>query len=152
MSNYFKWDTGLSSDIGARVYNNAAIEIADSVATALTFNSERWDTAAMHSVSSATNQLVCKVAGTYLIGCNVRWEANASGVRDVGIRLNGSTYITRVYMSAGASINHMQSLSTVYDLAVNDYVEVIVGQNSGGPLDVQSNANYSPEFWIQKLA
>ena len=48
-------------------------------------------------------------------------------------------------MEVAAAVEDM-SISTEYSLAVNDYVELVVYQSSGGALDVNAAANYSPEF------
>ena len=37
---------------------------------------------------------------------------------------------------------------TLYELAVNDYVELVVYQSSGGALNVVSSGNHSPEFMM----
>ena len=42
-------------------------------------------------------------------------------------------------------------ISTFYDLAVNDYVEVQVHQTSGGALDIDKSNNYTPEFMMVKV-
>lgn len=153
MSGYFKWDSGGGMSVGARVYNNANISIGNATNTILTFNSERWDTTAgIHSLVTNTSRLTCPIAGKYLIGGNVRWDANATGVRDLQILLNNTTYIGRVYMGATAAINYAQSIVTLYDLAAGDYVELRVYQNSGGALDVLYASAYSPEMWMQRIA
>lgn len=38
------------------------------------------------------------------------------------------------------------SIGTVYDMSANDYVEVVVLQTSGGALNLEAQANHSPEF------
>ena len=45
------------------VYNNANISIATGTNTALTFNSERYDNAAMHSTSSNTQRITAPTGG-----------------------------------------------------------------------------------------
>jgi hypothetical protein len=45
-----------------------------------------------------------------------------------------------------------QTVTTVYDLAAGDYLEVFAYQDSGGALNVQTNANYSPEFSMVLVA
>lgn len=138
----------------ARVYNNAAISIADNTPTALTFNSERWDYypagyTEQHSTSSNTGRLTCRVAGSYLIGGSIEFAANATGFRAVGIRLNGSTSIAESGHNAPIATFPLRvSLSSAYRLAVGDYVDMAVYQNSGGSLNVNASGNFSPEFWF----
>src|SRR5687768_3517980 len=81
----------INSTPAVRVYNSTNQSITSSVVTELDFDSERFDTEAMHAGSE--RHLTCHTAGKYLIGANVRWAANATGIRDLGIRLNATTYI-----------------------------------------------------------
>ena len=68
------------------------------------------------------------------------FSANATGVRSVGIRLNGSTYVaSQGSSSMGATLTTVVNVTTVLDLAANDYVELIGYQSSGGALNVQGS-------------
>jgi hypothetical protein len=142
------------------VTNSAVESINNATQTVITFNTERWKTdAGMHSTSSLTSRLVATVAGLYLIRGEVGFVANATGLRAVGICLNaagapvfGTNYI--IYDDeasiGGANDTHV-SVSTVYKLALNDYVELGVFQSSGAPLNITKTANHSPELsmtWI----
>src|SRR5512139_267514 len=92
-------------NIGCRVYNNAAINIANDTVTALTFNSERFDTNGIHSTALNTGRLTCQTAGTYVITAHAAFAANATNRRQITIRLNGATIIADSYpMTGNASI------------------------------------------------
>jgi hypothetical protein len=133
--------------IGARAYNNANIAITTGVVTALTFNSERWDSDTIHDTGSNTSRLTCKTAGKYIITGNIEWAADATSVRTLQIRVNGSTAIgndSRAPLSGVLTTS--QTTTTIYDLAVNDYVELVAYQATAGNLNVLTTANYSPEF------
>ncbi|KKM04831.1 hypothetical protein LCGC14_1760300, partial [marine sediment metagenome] len=80
-------------DIGARVYNDAAITLTTNVVKFLTFNQERYDTDTIHSTSSNTDRLTATTAGKYLISATVEIESNGTGRRNLLIELNGSTAI-----------------------------------------------------------
>src|SRR5687768_15816704 len=139
-------------EIAARVYNNAAISIATATATALTFNSERFDTDTMHSTSVDTGRLTCVTAGFYEITVNIEWAANATGRRVVSLRVGGLTTIASLQaMAVSDGTVTRQSLTTVYELAEGDYVEVLVVQTSGGNLNVQATGNLSPEFSMVRV-
>lgn len=131
---------------GARVYNDAAISVTDINPQALTFNSERYDTDTIHDTGSNTSRLTCKTAGKYLIVGNIQWANITSGSREVDIRLNGTTYI-----AACSMLGIYQVVTTIYNLAENDYVELMAAQGSGNPLNVNSAANFSPEFMMQRI-
>lgn len=135
----------------ARVYNSAAQSIANSTTVALTFNSERFDIGGCHSISSNTSRLTVPTAqdGSFLIGGGVSFAANASGLRQLLIRLNGSTVIAQSALNNnGAGSGTEFPITTFYQLAAGDYVELCAFQNSGGALNSQVGANYAPEFWM----
>jgi hypothetical protein len=137
---------------GARVYNSGALSIANSTATALTFDSERYDTDTCHSTSSNTSRLTATTAGKYHIGGAIDWAANDTGIRQCYVRLNGSTIIAvQTTNNTGAGNNCQMVVGTIYDLSATDYVELIALQTSGGSLNVAANANYSPEFYVQRI-
>ena len=139
--------------VGARVYNNAAISIDNTTATNLTFNTERYDTDTIHDTSTNTGRLTCKTAGKYLIIANIQWAGVGLDTRrSVGIYLGGATYIGRVDTTSSiAEHEEIQSVSTIYDLAVDDFVEVRVYQTSGQALEVKSTSAQSPEFMMHRI-
>lgn len=136
----------------ARVYNNAVQSIADNTITTITFNSERFDTDSMHSTSVNTSRLTCNTAGVYMIGAHIGIASNATGIRNVYIYLNGTTYIAINIAPAVNGDASIYSVSTLYELAATDYVELRVYQNSTGSLNTVQTGNYSPEFWITRVA
>jgi hypothetical protein len=143
---------GGTDPLAARVYNNANISVPDSAATALTFNSERFDTGGFHSTSANTNRLTIPETGYYMIGAGVEFSANGTGDRIVTIR--NSAGVSVVSESAGpatASQNTRLSPSTYIYALAGEWFEVAVFQASGGALNVLYTAERSPEFWIVKL-
>lgn len=147
--------TGLAWQIkpGVRAYNNAALSPTVNVWTALTFNSERYDTDAMHSTSSNTSRLTVPAAGAglYLIGANAEFNTSglAGGNGQYGLRLllNGTTVIGQTRVEHALATALALQVQTMYSLAVADYVEVQAFQSTS--VTVLSTANYSPEFWAQ---
>lgn len=133
----------------ARVYHSAAQSIATATWTTLAFDSERFDNNLIHDPVTNNSRLTCKTAGLYLITAHLTFAYNNALSRSGAIRLNGTTFIAiDSRMSAGlssATDTHI-SLTTLYKLAVNDYVEVQVKQDTGANLNVNAGGNYSPEF------
>src|SRR3990167_2096989 len=73
------------------VYNSAAISHTTSgTFQGLTFDSEYFDTHAMHSSASNTGRLTCTIPGTYIAIGSFNWAAASGGRRMGEIRLNGS--------------------------------------------------------------
>ena len=144
--------SGGNPDIGARVYNSANISIPHNTNTILTFDSERWDTDTIHDTTTNTSRLTCKTAGKYIISAGVEFSADTAQQRQVKILLNGTTVIAYHSNDTSNVPTPRFAISTPYNLAVNDYVEVQVYQNSGSALNVVAASAYSPEFSIQMIA
>lgn len=135
----------------ARVYHDVDQSIPDGVNTALSFNSERWDTDDIHNTVTNNNRLTCNTAGKYLLIGQIVFAIDANGNRGIVIRLNGVTSLARIKQVGVARIPPALVVSTIYDLSVGDYVELLGFQTSGDVLDVSSTGNYSPEFMMHRI-
>lgn len=139
----------------ARVRNTANISHTSSGSyQALTFNSERVDVGAMHDTSSNTGRLTVPTGGGgfYAIGGCIEFASNATGKRGIAVRLNGSTIIAQHESDNIGASDHALAISTVYQLAAGDYVELMGKQSSGGSLNMLATSAYSPEFYAHWLA
>jgi len=134
-----------------RVYHNANQSIANGVSTILAFNSERFDTDAIHNTVSNNSRLTCKTAGLYVISVTLLFATNAVGIRGVHFKLNGTTLICVQGGDAQSVYETNLTATTIYQLATNDYVEIQVYQNSGGALNLEYYANTSPEFMMARV-
>ena len=139
---------------GARVHNSSDETILSSALTTLSYNTEDFDTAGLHSTTTTTSRLTAPVAGKYLIMGSARWDSNTSGRRILIIELNGSTQIARDAVSPNntSGFGPEQTVETVYQLAAGDYVEVVAYQDSGSTLSVQAFGTDSPAFSMDWLA
>lgn len=140
-----------STPDGCRVYNSADESVGNGSYTALTFDTERYDNGGLHSLASNTSRLTAQTPGKHLISGHVAWDISATGGRETAIKLNGSTFIAADIRQTMSAVNAEISISTVYHLAANDYVELFVYQNSGGNLSVKAFPGFSPEFAMQWL-
>lgn len=138
---------------GARVYHDAAQTIANADATAyLAFNSERYDTDTIHDAVTNNSRLTCKTPGKYLIIGNIELVADADGLRTLNIVLNRTSVIGSMSVSPiGAAGTDRLNVTTIYDLALNDYVELRIYHSAGNNLNVNATANFSPEFMMQRI-
>lgn len=146
--------TGLGLGIGCRVYNNAAISIANNTLTDLTFNSEYWDTDTMHDTGANTARVTCVTPGTYLMIGQVEFAAAAGGRRQLLIVINGATTLAvkEIDSALAGVVNDNLQISTIYQLSAGDFVTLRVFQSSGAPLNVNAQANWSPNFMAQRIA
>jgi len=141
-------------DISARVFNSSSQSIPSATTAILSFDSERWDTDNIHDTGVTNSRLTCTTPGKYLIFAHFAFESNPIGDRLASILLNGATEIARVKVQATAGAGPTTtdlSVTTHYDLAAGDYVEVVATHTSGGPLAVPASSAYSPEFGMVKL-
>jgi len=136
---------------GARVYHSVDQSIPTATETVLAFDSERYDTDAIHDPTTNNSRLTCKTVGKYLIITLAWWAGNATGYRALTIRLNGATVLAQTFREPVGSTGQRMITTTVYDLAVNDYVETTVYQTSGANRNVLVAANASPEFMMQRI-
>jgi hypothetical protein len=92
------------------------------------------------------------LAGKYLVGFTISWAANATGYRYAQIKVNDTTVISADDHAAMSALDsHRITGSALYSLAVADYVTISLAQVSGGSLNLESSASYSPEFWMTWL-
>jgi hypothetical protein len=145
--------TGLAWQIqpACRVYNSGNIDPTTSTWEPLTFDSERFDTDAMHSTSSNTGRITIPTGGDglYLIGVNATLDLASLGdprcTPGLRLLLNGATVIAQTRFVTHADIDADLSLSTLYSLSAGDYVVAQIYTDED--VDVVANGNYSPEFW-----
>ena len=151
MNTYVRDNTGfLNAPPSCRAYNSAAISINNNTITALTFNSERWDTDSIHSTVTNTERLTATTAGIYHIYGSVAFAANSTGDRALYIYLSGSVIYSSMRVGA-ATGRTICTISTEISMAVSDYVTLHVFQDRGGSLNVDTLSNYSPEFGMTYL-
>jgi len=138
-----------------RVTNTVAQSINSGTLTALTFDTEAYDTGTpssnMHDTGSNTSRLVCRVAGLYYIHATFAM-ANA-GIHNAypSIRLNGTTLIPGSCNEIVPDQNGVDShtLAVNYRLAVNDYVEVMMYHDLGSAINTfinTTNRDARPAF------
>ena len=147
----------VSQSPAVRVTHNAAQSTTTGVDFTLAFNTERFDqaggaTSTQHDTVTNNSRLTALYAGVYHIFGNVEFAANAAGSRVLKIKLNAATVIGQARIVASASDTHALNISCLYSLAVNDFVELVAQQSSGGNLNVNSTGNYSPEFGMVRVA
>lgn len=135
--------------VGCRVYHDANQSINNATPTTLAFNSERYDPYGMHDTASNNSRITVPIKGIYLIGTTVSF-ASMTGIVQCQIQHGGATLIAINKLYISASVPHC-NVNTVYEMGAGEYVEVIVVQSSGGALNCTTNANWSPEFWVQRI-
>ena len=122
---------------GVSLYNTSDPTIANNTVTAVTFDSEFYDTDGFHSTVSNTSRVTIPagLGGKYLItSANVTFNTNATGVRAIRILKNGSVLHFGPTILGNASEFLACNFTTTCALVATDYIEIAVYQNSGGNL------------------
>lgn len=147
---------GSSTYVGARVYNNTTQSITSATWTALTFNSEEFDSDAFHDTVSNTSRLTVPTAknGKYLLEAHGAFAVANVGQRWMKFRKNGTTELrgtVNMNNNGGSALTIITS-SMVVDLVATDYVEVMVFQDHGSAVNIGSaTTEYQSAFSISRL-
>ena len=123
------------------VYNSSVQSVPDATITAMLCGSESLDNNGMHSTTSNTSRITAVAAGRYTFTGTASFAANATGMRRLTFRLNGTTEYDLVQVVATSVLsNVILSASRTFTLAANEYMEMTVYQSSGGALNVTALA------------
>jgi hypothetical protein len=125
-----------------RVTRDAAQTIGNNADAAVQFNTEEaGDPWGMWDATNST-RLVAPLDGWYMVTGFAAFVANATGVRAVRVRKNGSTVLVSDRRTSYASFDNELSIAVgPVELAATEYLELMVFQNSGGNLDTVANAS-----------
>lgn len=129
----------------ATLFNAVSPSIPNNTLAPVTWDSETDDNWNGHSTSSNTSRYTAQVAGLYSLSGTFSVVGNTTGYRLAVWYLNGTEINgTRNYVpNPGTTINCTVPLVGFnVRLAVGDYVEMAVFQNSGGALNLVLNASF----------
>jgi hypothetical protein len=133
-----KW--GQPNAVSAFLYKSTFQTISNATWTAVTFDSEAWDTNSFHSTSTNTSRITIPagLAGKYEFNLRGFFVPSAIGIRYISIYLNGVS-VRLNYFPASAN-DFAIGLNTKINLVAGDYLEMYVYQSSGGNLNFYSSA------------
>lgn len=105
--------------------------------TAITADSENYDTDGMHDSVSNTTRITVNTPGRYLFSTCVRFGSGSTGFRQVQFRVNGSTFhnVGLIPAPTGPSGGVISGSRTLV-LTQGDYVEVVAQHSQGSDLPV----------------
>ena len=143
-----------ASKLGAlpavRVANSTSELTSSGLFTAVSFETEQYDNARMHSTSVNTTRLTATVSGVYDISGQVAWEGNAVGDRELLILKNGGPFVGRSTVTVTSTAALDQQVSAQVNLRAGDYVELLARQSSGGTINLVAEDN-EPVFAMHWL-
>ncbi|HUW95107.1 MAG TPA: hypothetical protein VMW58_04925 [Anaerolineae bacterium] len=140
-----------------RVYKAASQSIGSGGWVAVQFDGEHWDTDSIHNNAVNNTRLTCKTAGIYLMIGHGQFTASAGGVaRAMGVRITyavgGTNFLTIQNGIVSAAMIARMVTDTLWSMAVNDYIELLVYQDTGGNLNLEAQSHYSPRFMMTRVA
>lgn len=111
----------------ARVRKSGTQTVASSTFVPVVFDLEDFDTNGIHDPALNT-RLTCQTAGKYLVIGRVEWSADPDNA-EVRLRKNGAEYLDMDNVISGD--NRTGLATSILDLAVTDYVELVVRHFTG---------------------
>lgn len=122
--------------------------LTNGVDTAITWDTEAFDTDGAHSTVTNNSRYTVATAGKYRVGCNIEWGSSATGTRDLFFRVNNTTnYLKNHIGGAMPASNQTQYIGGILPVTfiVGDYIEVWASQSSGGALLL--NVTAAEHWW-----
>lgn len=136
----------------ARVFHNANQAIANATVTNLAFNSERYDTDAMHDTVTNNSRITIRTPGLYRFTSTITWDSALVATRVLNtILLNNSSGIGRMETNKVTGTSLTQCCTCTWPCVAGDFVEVQVFQDGGGSTNVAVLSPISPEFSAERI-
>jgi hypothetical protein len=138
-----KWATpasGTPTFVGCFVYGTANQTVSNATVTTIPFAAENFDSDGFHSTTTNNSRITIPSgkAGKYLVITRGTFSVSGTGFRQTRILKNGTA--VQINMEPGNSTTDTQTnASYILDLAVGDYIELAVYQNTGGNLVVTAS-------------
>ena len=134
----------------ARAYSSVGQMVANAGYTTLNWNSADSNTDSMHNVTTYASRLTATIAGKYLVGYSIQYEANAIGVRAGRIVKNGSVNVANLASVQAATTGDDTTIqgAVLVALSAKDYIELQGYQTSGRLLAARGGTSGS---WFQMI-
>ena len=147
-----KWATpSAAAFVGCSLYNTTTTSIPNATYTLFTLNTEDFDTDAFHSTVTNTSRITIPTGkgGKYQVNWFLRTDSNATGVKEIEFRKNGSGYKYFSQGGQGTGVSPTAGFSIILNLVAGDYLEIAGYQNTGSTQTwelTQFNGNFSVSY------
>jgi len=122
------------------------INVNNTSSTIVPFESKSFDIGNIHNPATNSSRLVAPIDGIYQISAMVTWSSNENGIRQISIRRNNVIRMGDTRTAAGVT---SQSMSGLLLLNKDDFVDLLVFQDSGTTLELISGAPIKFEmYWV----
>jgi hypothetical protein len=145
-----KWATassGTPAFVGTSVTKSTTQSIANATYTVISWDGEEFDTDAFHDNSTNNSRITIPSgkAGKYLITANLNIESGGGNFRIISIYKNGTATGDNTIATV-SGFTTIVTKSIVMNLAVGDYIQVYIYQNSGGALNINGTSLFGTLF------
>jgi hypothetical protein len=143
--------SGSATATSCRLRHSVDQSIPDSTFTALSFDTETWDTNAMHSGASPT-RITFPSTGKYMVIGTVSFAANTAGRRMLDIFQNSVGVVSRSDIAAAYDGATWLTVSTTVTVTtIGDYCTLKAFQDSGGSLNASAGGLTAPVFTAYRI-
>jgi hypothetical protein len=139
-----KWASAASAFVGVSLYSTTGTTANNGVGTAITWNSEDFDTDSFHSTSTNTSRITIPTGkgGKYYVTGLVNTNDNSTtGSRNINLYKNGGLVKTIAFIQ-GSTVYPSLHGSIVISLAAGDYIELYYEQYSGSAKTIEVGSGY----------
>lgn len=132
--------------VGCFAYRSSSQSIADSTETAITWDSEDYDTSTIHNTSTNPSRFTVPTGhgGYWRFVFAISWldDFTTSGVTiTYRIKKNGSTFIQQsTVMNETTNNKPLYVVEATLNLVTGDYVELAIEQNDGAARSIHGSA------------
>jgi len=138
-----------------RVTQSAKTDVASATWTGISFDTEVIDASNLHSTSVNSSRITLGSSGSWLVGGSVAFAPNSSATRQIRILVNDTNAAAYLGINAlPAAGNTPVAIATqVYATSSNDYVTLVVFQDSGSTGSIVAHSGGVPcTFWAQRVS
>jgi len=136
---------------GCRLHRNLDYDLPNNSLREISWNSETYDTDNMHDQITNPERITFRTPGKYLVCATIQFDVNGTNDRYVEVRTQGTLPLNMTSAKAVAAIETGISLCFIYDFPINNYINLLVWQNSGGNLLVKEELRSSMYFMAQRI-
>ena len=111
-----------------------------------------WDVGNFASLIAQPTHITITESGQYRIAGQVLVEANATGLRWLRVRVNGTSDRATVKLPSVSGDTTDMRIETDQFLEAGDYVELVFRHTAGVPLLLLSAGDYSPKLTVTRMA
>ncbi len=138
-----------------RAYRTTNQAIADITPTAISMDATYGQTTNIHDNVNSPTRFTITINGSYEFGACVEFESSAAGsFRSLSVLVTRDGVSTEFVKVRVPPVNGASTILNVHSytgFSINDYLEFVVEQDSGGALNIIATLNYSPQAWIDML-